>query len=462
MMQSVVAGSGVPEASLMSLGCAKNLVDSEMMVSQLRSLGFEMSPILDRAVIIVVNTCGFLESAVEESIQAVLEAASYKEKGMCGCLVVAGCMVQRYGKKLLPLMPEVDLFLGTSHFHYLEDAILAWQKDGEKRLWIGPPRHLFDSNAQRGREMDSPSAYLKIAEGCSNRCSFCLIPRLRGPCRSRTVEDVVKEAVQLAAEGVREINLIAQDTTSFGLDRGDGNGLISLLEALETGTAIEWIRLLYCYPDRITDGLLRSMAESRRITPYLDIPFQHCVPKVLEAMGRRGSSCHAENVLENIRSHLPHAALRTTLMVGFPGETESDFKELVHFVEREEFEHLGVFTFSSEVGSRAAGFPEQVDREVAEERREIIMEIQRGISRKKLMAKVGRILPVLVEGYHPETEMLLCGRLPSQAPEVDGLVIITEGEAEIGEILPARITDAHDYDVEAKLIGAAERGFISV
>lgn len=444
--------SGKPLASLISLGCAKNLVDSEMMAPQLTSFGFELTEDPARASVLVVNTCGFLQSAVEEAIETVLELALYKDSGECRCLVVAGCMVQRYGKKLLSLLPEVDVFLGTSHYHRLNEALASWESEKERRLWIGPPRHLFESSAPRARSSGFPSAYLKIAEGCGNGCSFCMIPRLRGPYRSRSLRDILDEGRRLAAEGVKEINLVAQDTTAFGLDREAPGGLVGLLDALETISGVEWIRLLYTYPDRVDERLLRNMAQSRKVLPYLDVPFQHCVPRILKAMGREKSSGGVEKTIDLIRHHLPDVALRTSLIVGFPGETESDFEELAQFVERMEFDHLGAFAFSPEAGSRAARLMGQVPEETRKERRHVLMELQKAISRKKLEQYVGSVLPVLVEGFHPETEMLLSGRLPRQAPEVDGTVIITEGLAEIGEILPAHILAAHDYDVEARLI----------
>jgi ribosomal protein S12 methylthiotransferase len=448
---------GSPRASIVSLGCAKNLVDSEMMAPQLIRLGFTITEDLDGAWLLVVNTCGFLESAVEEAIQTILELASRKENGSCGCLVVTGCMVQRYGRKLLSLLPEVDVFLGTSHTHRLDSALLSWEAERERRLWIGPPRQLFDSSAPRVRSTPAPSAYIKIADGCDNRCTYCMIPRLRGPYRSRAREDVVREATMLAAEGVKEVNLIAQDTTAFGLDRGEQDGLVRLVESLEEVDGLRWIRLLYVYPDRIREGLLSTMAQSAKVVPYLDIPLQHCEPRILGAMGRNCPQSGMEALIDLIRSHLPHVTLRTSLMVGFPGETESDFGKLVNFLERMMFDHVGVFSFSPEAGSSAAGMGGQVSGEVKEARRRVLMEAQMAISRNKLGSLVGRVMPVLVEGLHPETELLLRGRLPGQAPEVDGMVMITEGTALVGDIRAARITEAHDYDVEARLLGPHER-----
>ncbi len=441
-----------PGACIVSLGCAKNLVDSETMAAQLIRLGFTIREDPRDAWLLLVNTCGFLEAAVEEAIQTVLELACHKAKGRCQCLVVTGCMVQRYGKKLLSLLPEVDLLLGTSHIHQLEHALHSWKIEGVRRLWIGRPHYLPDNDSPRVRSISEPSAYVKIADGCNNHCTYCMIPRLRGPYRSRTREDILREVRRLVAEGVKEVNLIAQDTTAFGLDRGDVGGLVRIIESLEGVNGLEWVRLLYAYPDRIDKRLLSTMAESGKVVPYLDIPLQHCVPRILKAMGRKCSRSGMERLVELIRSHLPGVTLRTSLMVGFPGETGSDFKTLLSFIEGMQFDHVGVFAFSPEVGTRAAKMGEHVSEEVKRARREALMEAQMAISRRKLGRLVGEVLPVLVEGLHPETELLLRGRIPGQAPEVDGMVMITEGAASVGEIRVARVTASHEYDLEAKLL----------
>lgn len=439
-------------AAVISLGCSKNLIDSEIMAAQLSRLGYAMTDEPSEASLLLVNTCGFLESAVQEAIRTILELASNKSKGRCRCMIVAGCMVQRYGKKLERLLPEVDLFLGTSHYHELENILPAHLQGDRRRLWIASPRHLLDSKTPRTSSSSFYSAYIKLAEGCSNRCSFCLIPHLRGPLRSRSVEDIVTEASRFAAEGVKEINLIAQDTTAFGSDLEDHKALERLLISLEQLEGIAWIRLLYAYPYRITDTLLHLMAQSPKIVPYLDIPLQHCVPKILTAMGRRSSHASMSELIAWIRSYIPDIALRTSLMVGFPGETDDDFGELLGFVERTEFDHVGVFSFSPEAGSRAAKMPLQVEDTVKEQRRSILLAAQQEVSRKQLTKKIGRILPVLIEGTHPETDLLLSGRLATQAPEVDGTVLITGGRGDQGELRDARITAAHEYDLEAVLL----------
>ncbi len=444
-----------PYAALIHLGCAKNLVDSETIIPQLMKAGYQINPDVAQAELVVINTCGFLESAVEEAIQTILESAEYKHTGACRTLLVIGCMVQRYGKKLVQLLPEVDLFAGTSHYHAVAEILRAHQADGRRRLWLSLPRHLQTSGHPRLRSTPQHTAYLKIAEGCSNHCAFCLIPKLRGPYRSRSVADILIEASAMAAEGVREINVIAQDITAFGADRGANQGLEGLLEALEDLPGIQWIRLLYAYPGRITTTLLSTMAQSRKIVPYLDFPIQHCVPSILSAMHRGTRQPDMEGLVTEIRSTIPGIALRTSIMVGFPGETEEDFDALLNFVERVGFDHLGVFAYSAEAGSAAAKYPHQVPEAVKLARREHLLEVQRRISRQRLERLLGCIVPVLVEGYHPETNLLLCGRMPTQAPEVDGMVLISRGMGNPGAIMPVKITDVEDYDLIGELIDDA-------
>lgn len=444
-------------AAVVTLGCSKNLVDSETLAPQLIQCGYELTCDLSRASLILINTCGFLESAVEEGIEAILELAAMKSRGCCRDLIVAGCLVQRYGKKLVTLLPEIDLFLGTSHFLELADILQERARGNTRKLWIGIPQTLLTSETPRLRSSGQYSAYLKIAEGCSNRCTFCKIPQLRGAYRSRTVADVVLEAERLATEGVKEINLIAQDSTAFGADRGDPRALLKLLEALDGLPGIAWIRLLYVYPERMSRELLQVIAQSTKIVHYLDMPLQHCVPHILQAMRRGGGTVEVHALLDEMRSIIPDLSLRTSLMVGFPGETETDFRQLLRFVEAVEFDHLGVFCFSPEQGTYAARLPFQVASEIKEERRHILLAHQKSISRRILNRLVGQTWPVLIEGVHPETELLLSGRLARQAPEVDGAVIITRGTGQQGTIAQARITRAHDYDVEAELLSGEER-----
>ena len=445
-----------PRAALVSLGCAKNLVDSEVMVSQLVNMGYEMTEDPSEASLIVVNTCGFLESAVQEAIETILDLSRYKTGGSCKHLVAAGCMVQRYGKRLPALMPEVDLFVGTEHCYDLAKILSTSRKDGARRLWISSPRFLLHSNLPRSLSTPFYTAYLKIAEGCSNRCSYCLIPHLRGPYRSRSIEDILMEAQRLTAEGVKEINLIAQDTTAFGSDLGDPNAIIRLIESLDMVDGIAWIRLLYAYPDRINTALLRTLAQSEKTVPYLDVPLQHSVPRLLKAMGRDAPSRDLKALIELIRLYLPESAIRTSFIVGFPGESTDDFEALVEFVETVEFDHVGVFAFSPEAGTRAARLPDQIEETTRKRRREILLAAQQPVSKRRLGLRLGKVVSVLVEGLHPETDLLVSGRIATQAPEVDGNVIITKGQADVGEIVSARITAVHDYDLEAEICDCSQ------
>jgi ribosomal protein S12 methylthiotransferase len=445
----------VPErlAAIISLGCAKNQVDSQVMASQLLDMGYGLTTDRSRASLILINTCGFLQSSVEESIDAILELAQWKDVGTCRHLVVAGCMVQRYGRKLAESLPEVDLFVGTSHCHRLGELLSALETtSGSLCVYLSRPRELLEHFGSSRVADDNPaSVYLRVADGCSNRCTFCMIPRLRGPLRSRPLKAVLKEARLLAHAGAVEINLIAQDITAFGSEDGDRGGLIALLEGLERIEGIRWVRLLYAYPDGVSDRLLQFMRESTKVLPYLDVPLQHCAPHILRAMRGKPSFIEADEFVGRLRSAIPHIALRTTLMVGFPGETEGDFEALLAFVQRARFDHLGVFAFSPEPGTRAARLPDQVSNPEKESRRHKLLLAQSGISREILSRMVGRLLPVFIEGPHPETDLLIKGRLESQAPEVDGSVLITSGTAETGQIVLARVTRSHTYDVEAEI-----------
>jgi ribosomal protein S12 methylthiotransferase len=440
-------------AALISLGCAKNQVDSQIMASQILDLGYVLTEDLSEASVVIINTCGFLQSSVEEGLDIILEAARRKEGGVCEKLIVAGCMVQRYGRKLARSLPEVDLFLGTSHYHLLKEVIKE-QLDQPDRssVYMTRPRSIPAAfGSSRIGDTNPSSVYIRIADGCDNRCTFCMIPHLRGPFRSRPVESIVEEARLLAEAGAVEINLIAQDITAYGPRGRNATTLLTLLEALEDLDGIQWIRLLYAYPDGVTPDLLKHMRQSRKVLPYLDMPLQHCAPEILHAMRGRPFTEPADCMLRRIRDTVPHIALRTTLMVGFPGETDEHFQTLLSFVERSRFDHLGVFAFSPEPGTRAARLAAQVEPAVKDRRRHELLMLQKGISESLLSMKVGQILPVLVEGPHPETDLLMSGRLKSQAPEVDGTVLITSGSATPGEIVFARITRSHSYDVEAEI-----------
>jgi ribosomal protein S12 methylthiotransferase len=438
---------------LVSLGCPKNRVDSEVMVGQLQRGPFELVDSPESADVIVVNTCSFIQPATEESIETVLEMAKLKETGKLKKLVVTGCMVQRYGQSLEGELPEVDHFLGTGEYHRITEVLTA-RAGAAPKSYVDVPMYIHDEMAPRVNSWSRCSAYLKISEGCDHRCAFCIIPQLRGKLRSRTIPSLVAEATRLASEGVRELNLISQDSTAYGRDLRDGTELGALMSGLATIEGIEWIRLHYAYPIGIPKGLLDVMANEPKIVKYLDMPLQHASGPMLKAMRRGVTRDGQERILERIRRHVPDVTLRTTFIVGFPGETDHDFAELCDFVEKEEFDHVGVFTYFQEDGTPAATLDGQVSDKVKKQRQARLMEIQRGISRKKLLSKVGTIVPVLVEGTSEESEILLRGRTDRQAPDVDGQVYIADApeDVEVGQIRRLHVTQAADYDLVGHLV----------
>jgi ribosomal protein S12 methylthiotransferase len=441
---------------LISLGCAKNRVDSEHILGLLASEGFPIVSSVEEAEIAVINTCGFLEASVEEAIDTILEAVELKKRGRLKRVLVTGCFVQRYGYKLRREIPEVDGWAGTGEAHRIADLVRG-RHTGKVPFHIGRPSHLPDHNSPRIQTTPFYSTFLRIAEGCSHSCTYCIIPRLRGPLRSRDMDSLVVEAEEMAGRGVKEINLVAQDTTMYGADLGGRASLEGLLEKLVSIRGIQWIRLLYCHPERISDRLLELIDSEEIICPYLDIPFQHVNGKILRAMGR-SELCGVDEVLERIRGRRRSISVRSTLMVGFPGETEAMFKELCDFVSRAKFDHLGVFAFSPEKGTRAERLRPTVKRVEAEQRQERILRLQSDISRSLRQEKVGQTLQVLIEGRHPETDLLLRGRTATMAPEVDGEVLINGGVGNPGDILPVLITEAHVYDLVGEIEENREKG----
>jgi ribosomal protein S12 methylthiotransferase len=439
---------------LLSLGCAKNRVDSEVILGALLAAGYQPENDPFKAGLLVVNTCSFIESAAQESVDTILEIAQAKERGACQLLAVTGCLPQRYGKKLARALPEVDLFLGTGTFRRLPALLSRHQPGDPQEMYLDPPRFLMDAKTPRALSGPSYSAYLKVAEGCSNRCSFCTIPAIRGPNRSRPLDDLLREAEWLASRGVRELNLVAQDTTAYGEDLGPKPRLAELLEALVRTGFFPWIRILYAHPHRITERLLEVMASHPSLCPYLDIPFQHASERVLRAMGRSGSTHEFLKLLESIRGRLPGATLRTTVMVGFPGETEADFQQLYEFVGQACFQRLGIFSYSPEKGTAAARLGDPVPERIKTRRLKKMAALQERISLVYHQGLVGTTQPVLIEGPSPETDLLLEGRLPSQAPEVDGRVLINRGLGRVGEIMPVRITEAHPHDLIGEIVGS--------
>jgi ribosomal protein S12 methylthiotransferase len=436
---------------LISLGCAKNLVDSENVLGLLQKNGYPLVSRIEEAEVAVVNTCGFIQSAVEESIDTILEVAKKKKEGELEGLFVMGCFVQRYGYKLLKEIPEVDGWLGTGEIHKIMDILEAGSKD-PPLLLISRPTTLADHNVPRAQTTPFYSAYLKIAEGCAHRCSYCTIPRLRGPFRSRSIASLMIEAENMVGRGVKEINLIAQDTTMYGRDLEGDIRIEDLLESLIQVQGLCWIRMLYGHPQGISDRLLELVDGEEMICPYLDIPLQHINGKILKAMGRDSNGESPWQLIDRIRSKTRQIGLRTTVMVGFPGETDDIFKELYNFIKAAEFDHLGAFVFSPEQGTAAARLEAVVEERVAKERLEAIMQLQAEISRRKNKKMVGRRVSVLVEGASPETDLLLKARTATMAPEVDGQVLINKGEAVLGIIAPVRITEAHTYDLVGEIL----------
>ncbi len=437
-----------------SLGCPKNLVDTEIMLGDLTDRGWEVVDRPEDAALLLVNTCAFIQPASQEAIDTVLELAELKKADPDKRLVVTGCLAQRYGPDLPELLPEVDLFLGVNDFQNLGRLLETSES---------PPEHLVAKSPWFGYASPQPRfpatppylAYLKLAEGCSHRCTFCTIPGIRGPYRSRPLATLLEEAANLAASGVKELILVAQDTTAYGADWGDGPKLAALLKELCRLPGFAWVRLLYGHPAGITRELLEVMASHPQICPYLDLPIQHAHDAVLRRMGRRYGRKDLLDTFRLIREILPRAALRTTVMAGFPGETDEQFETLLELVDEVRFDHLGVFLYESEEGTPAAKLPNPVPRRIARNRARLLKAKQTKIVKFRLKSLVGTVQPVLVEGVSEESEYLLSGRLITQAPEIDGRVLITKGVGRIGEIQPVSLTRALPCDLVGELMEPA-------
>ena len=437
-----------PRVYFRTLGCAKNQVDSEVMLGQLALAGCAIAEDLADADVAIVNTCSFIASAREESVEAILELAEERERGALGALVVAGCLPQRYGQELARELPEVDAFVGTGQFQniarILEEARSGRSKGG---VYVDAGRtHLYDEHSPRLLVGGRHSAYLKIAEGCDRVCAFCAIPGIRGRFQSRTLDSVVAEARMLAAQGVRELNVISQDTLSWAKDLDGRPRVPELVRALDEVEGVDWVRLLYLYPSALGDELLDALAAAKRVLPYLDVPLQHASDRILRAMKRGVTAERQRKLVERARARLPGAALRTTFIVGFPGETDEDFAELLAFVREVRFDRVGVFRYSDEEGTSAHALAGKVPRAVARRRHRELMAVQREIMREKLAAQVGETAQVLVDSGGRDRAV---GRLWSQAPEVDGTVLL-RGGARAGELLRARLTGVRDVDLEAE------------
>lgn len=422
------------------------------MLGVLTRAGCSATPDERKADLIIINTCGFLRTAVEEAIETILTLARNKELGCCRSLVVTGCLVQRYGKKLAALLPEVDAFVGIDGIETIDTIVRDLEENEAPRICLNSrPQFIMDELTPRKRATPFYSAYLKIAEGCSHRCAFCLIPRLRGRQRSRSIESVAAEAERLAEEGVREAVLIAQDTASYGMDLYGRSRLADLLKRLLEVRGIEWIRLLYLYPEHIDGELLEVMSEPG-ICKYFDIPLQHASDRILALMKRRYGFKNILDLVGRVRGSIPDAAIRTSLIVGFPGETGGDFEKLLRLVQEVRFDHLGVFVYQNEEGARSSRLSGQISERTKKARYRKLLECQQAISLETNRSRTGKVFPVLIEGLSDESEFLLKGRTELQAPDIDGQVYITDGQAEIGQIIPVRITEAHPYDLVGEIV----------
>jgi ribosomal protein S12 methylthiotransferase len=439
---------------LISLGCPKNTADSELMLGALVRAGFDVTMDPQQAQVLLVNTCAFIEPAKKESIDAILAAAEVKKNGTGKRLVVAGCLSQRYGSELREQFPEVDIFVGTGNFLDLPELLRRSERPELRPIpYVGAAHLLPTAETPRIRIGDPFSAYLKVSEGCDHRCAFCIIPKIRGRHESRPLEDLAEEAGRLAASGVREINLIAQDLTAYGRDLEPRTSLAALLHRLAMVDGVRWLRLLYCYPNFVTDELLAAIARIEQVVKYIDMPLQHADDGMLRAMKRERSADALRKLLERVRAAVPGVTLRTSFIVGFPGETDEAFATLADFVREQRFDRVGVFTYSREENTAACDLPGQVSERVKRRRRGELMEIAAEISLEKNRGLVGRELEVMVEGAMPGRATRLRARTSAQAPEIDGMVLLS-GEAEPGEIVRARIERASTYDLHGKITGA--------
>ncbi len=436
-----------------TLGCPKNRVDSEVMLGTLGARGYTLVDRPEDASVIVVNTCAFIGPAKQESVDTILELAEFKKSGQCNTLVVTGCLSQRYGPELAKEMPEVDHFLGTGAYVQIGDLLAA---EAAPRQVIPDPHYVHDARTPKVNSSPRWTAYLKISEGCDNACAFCIIPTLRGAQRSRPIDDLVAEARSLAASGVRELNLVAQDLTAYGHDLPGKPPLHQLLVALCT-VDVRWIRLHYAYPRVFPDALIEVMAGEPKIAKYLDMPLQHASDRLLRSMRRGRESAFLVALLAKLRARIPGLTFRTSLIAGLPGETEEDFGLLKEFVRTLRFERMGCFQYSDEEGTAAYDFEDKVPPKVIERRWREIMAIQKRINREQNRALIGKRLEVLVEGPSPESEHLLVGRHEGQAPDIDGVVYINDGFGYPGEFVTVEVTEAHDYDLVGRVVDRPER-----
>jgi len=451
-----------------SLGCPKNLVDSQVMLGMLEKGRYQVVPEPEQAEVIIVNTCSFIQASKEESIETILEMAGHKQEGNCKVLVASGCLPQRYSKELENEMPEVDLFIGTGQYHRITELLGAHGKALEqgaplpKRSYIDQPAFIHTERDPRMHTGPLHTAYLKLSEGCNRRCAFCIIPKLRGNVRSRTIESLVTEAKQLASRGVRELNLVAQDLTEYGMEWKYKERLETLLPELVKVEGIEWIRLHYVYPDQFSDELVEIIAREPKIVKYLDMPIQHTNDRVLASMNRRLTKSKLFDLVEKLRAKIPGVVFRTSLIVGFPGETEEEFQELCRDIESLKLDHVGVFRFSKEEGTKAAEMDGQIHPNVKRRRAKVLTEILQKQSLGRNEKLVGQRLPLMIEGQSEESELLLQGRISTQAQEIDGHVLINDisedlGDLKAGDLVEVEITEAMPHDLVGRVIRILRR-----
>ena len=454
-MKQTVTPSQSNKVHFISLGCPKNLVDSEIMAGTLMKDGYQVVGEADEADTVIVNTCGFIEDSKKESIQRILDMAELKQQGKVRKVVVAGCLTQRYKDDLVEGLPEADLFVGSGEFQNIA-KILKNSDAGEKqKTFFNLPTYLQEEATPRVNSQPGHRAYLKISEGCMKRCAFCAIPLIRGNLQSRTVEAVVAEAKLLVAGGVKELIIISHDFTDYGWDlrRKDPtrtDSPVELLKALDKVEGLQWIRLMYLYPDGITPEMVQVIKNSKKIVKYFDMPLQHVNDEVLKKMNRKMTRGEIETALQAIRENIPDAVIRTQFIVGFPGETAEQFEELLGFIAEQQFDRVGCFKYSPEENTPGGRMEDQVDEETKQYRHDAVMEVQQNISREKHEAFIGKEIQVLVEGFSEETDLLLQGRFWGQAPDIDGVVLINDGEAKVGDMVTVHVTEAMEYD----LIGA--------
>lgn len=451
--------SETKKVHFISLGCPKNLVDSEIMAGTLMKDGYSVVGEAEDADTVIVNTCGFIEDSKKESIQRILDMSDLKQEGKIKKVVVAGCLTQRYKDDLVEGLPEADLFIGSGEFQNIA-KILKKSEEGEKqRTFFNLPTYLQEEETPRVNSQPGHRAYIKISEGCMKRCAFCAIPLIRGNLQSRSIAAIVAEAKLLVAGGVKELIVISHDFTDYGWDlrRKDPTrkeSPIELLKALDAVEGLQWIRLMYLYPDGITQEMVQLIKNSSKIVKYFDMPLQHINDAVLKSMNRKMTRDEIETALMNIREHIPDAVIRTQFIVGFPGETAEQFEELLQFIADQQFDRVGCFQYSPEENTPGGKMENQIDAETKQYRHDAVMEIQQNISREKHRDFVGKTIEVIVEGFSEETDLLLQGRFWGQAPDIDGVVLINDGQAEVGDMVKVHITDSLEYDLLGEIVSA--------